>query len=316
MKSEYFLLKCELKAKPSIITQNIHIQFNSISLYNQSEDKRITIKNRNIVYMFFINEDVINFNLYIENKGGENRIDYLIDEEYEIEQLNLSISQIDSEYNYDHKIVSECGQIEIDFHNQLLASVVNAELSNEMVCVMGHRPDRLYGYDLNNSKYQELANLIANKCEDLIINKGVKYFITGGSLGGDTVSFFAIEFLKKKYPNIKNIVAIPFKNVFIKWQPNDINRFNRMLSLADGVIEVDLLSEYNVPFISKGNYHISKMNNKNDFMIDCADYLLAIFDGKYRGSTYNTITYAKYNNKEISILDIGNKKTDDFNWIF
>lgn len=304
MKNEYFLLKCQLISKTAIPTQNINIKFNSLILFNEEENKKIIIKNRDIVYLFYSIDNEIYFNLYIENKGVENRIDYLIDEEYEIKELDLTISNVNNVSFYEHNIISEYGQIEIDFKNQLLASIINSEVSEEMVCVTGHRPDRLYGYDLNNKKYQELATKIANKCEELILEKNIKYFITGGALGADTVSFFAIEFLKKKYPNIKNIVAIPFKNVFIKWQPTDIDRFNRMLSLADGVIEVDLLPKYNVPFIRKGDYHISKMNNKNDFMVDSSDYLLAVFDGKYRGSTYNTMSYAKYNNKEIITIDL------------
>ena len=314
MNKEYFLLKCKLLSDLNTTTQDIIIKLNSLTLSNGEDE--IVLKDKKVEYTFYSNEISNFFNLYIENEGIKDRIDYLIDEDYEITNLNLDIYSLNTKQFYEHKIVMEYGQVQVDLKNQLLASIVNSEITNESLAIIGHRPDRLYGYNLNNPKYQELAILVANKCEELILEKNIKYFITGGALGGETISFFAVEFLKKKYPNIKNILVIPFKNVFAKWQPIDIDRHKRMLSVADGVIEVDLLEDFNVPIVPKGTYNINKMSNKNDFIVDNVDYLLAIFDGKLRGNTYNIISHAKYLNREVEILEVNREDDDNISFPF
>lgn len=308
MGKEYYGFKCELFGE-NIITQRIQIKLKSLVLTNE-ENEKILINNRNVNYDFYSNGYSILFNLYIENYGVEDRIDYLLDEDYEITELNLDIYDVETKLYYGHNIISEYGQLKINFKEKLLAGIINCEFSDEAVALIGHRPDRLYGYNLNNPKYQELATLIADNCEKLILEKNITYFITGGTLGGETISFFAIEFLKKKYPNIKNILAIPFKKVYVKWQPTDIERHNRMISLADGVIEVDLLNDYKVPNTKIGEYDVNKLMNKSDFIVDSVETLVAIFDGKFRGNTYHTISHAKYYNKKVNIIDISNKEED------
>lgn len=38
------------------------------------------------------------------------------------------------------------------------------------VCITGHRPNKLYGYNMNNSKYDCLRKVIYNVIENYIIN--------------------------------------------------------------------------------------------------------------------------------------------------
>ncbi len=59
-----------------------------------------------------------------------------------------------------------------------------------IVCFTAHRPHLLYGYELRNKKYQLLAKKIREICIMLIERYSIDTFITGGALGGDTVSFF------------------------------------------------------------------------------------------------------------------------------
>lgn len=83
-------------------------------------------------------------------------------------------------------------------------------------CFTGHRPQRLYGYDLSNNKYQVLAHKLAKIAYTLYTKYDVDTFFTGGALGADTIAFFAIEYVKSKGIPVKNYVVVPFavkKNV-------------------------------------------------------------------------------------------------------
>lgn len=310
MNKGYFCLKCGVVNGNDLVNQSLVIKLNSLILENE-EEHRVVISNRKVEYEFYDLNDEVLFNLYIENDDVEYRIDYLLDEDYEIINLDLDIFSLISNSNYKHNIISVLGQTNIDFKGKLLSSIIYNENSEQSVALIGHRPDRLFGYDLNNIEYKKLANDIAIECEQLILKNNVKYFITGATLGAETVSFFAVEFLKKKYPNIKNIVAIPFKNVYVKWASVDKDRYHRMISLADGVIEVDLLKDYKTSFVKDGEYHINKLSMKNDFIIDSVDNVIAIFDGSNKGNTSKSLSYAKYHHKQIQLIKVAKEK-DDF----
>ena len=170
---------------------------------------------------------------------------------------------------------------------------------NHTACFTGHRPDKLYGYDLSNSNYQVLAHKLARIILDLYLNYNIDTFISGGALGVDTVAFFSVHYLKNKGYPLKNILAIPFKGQQNRWKPKDIERYNRMLTVADDIIYVDTVSGYN------NSYSIGqKLNTRNHYMVDNSKYVIAVYDGSSSGGTYNCIQYAKKYNKEIVYVGI------------
>ena len=71
-------------------------------------------------------------------------------------------------------------------------------MKNKTCCFTGHRPNKLFGYDLSNPNYQILAKKIKYVARVLIEQNGVDTFITGGALGVDTIAFFAVQSLKKR----------------------------------------------------------------------------------------------------------------------
>lgn len=157
----------------------------------------------------------------------------------------------------------------------------------------GHRPNKLYGYNLYNEDYLKLARLMKDSIIDLIENKKVDTFISGGALGIDTIAFLIIHKLKKEYPNIKNILAIPFKNQDANWfKQEDKNRYKKMKELADEVIYVDTLEEYKIKNYKENIYYPAKMQKRNEYMIDNSQYVIAVWDGKRNGGTWNCVKYA------------------------
>ena len=162
-------------------------------------------------------------------------------------------------------------------------------MKNITCCFTGHRPNKIFGYDLSNPKYQNMAKVIKYYAKMLYLNYGVKRFITGGALGFDTVSFFAIESLKKEYNDIQNILAIPFKNQNANWKSKvDLDRYDRMLKLADETIMVDEIDKYKANTIGK------KLDNRNHYMVDNSNYIITYHNGS-NGGTKNCLDYAKRN---------------------
>lgn len=187
------------------------------------------------------------------------------------------------------------------------------------IAFTGHRPDKLYGYDLKNDKYLKLNKFLEKILEEKIINEGYDTFISGGALGFDTVAFLSVKNLKKKYPNIKNIMAVPFENQHSKWSLKDVNLYNWMKNIADEVVFVDNLENYNRTNANIGMFHKDKLMIRNEYMVDNADLLIALWDGNNKSGTANCVKYAKNklynptvvinpNTLEISYLDNLNKE--------
>ena len=53
-------------------------------------------------------------------------------------------------------------------------------MKNITCCFTGHRPNKIFGYDLSNPNYQKLANIVKYYAKMLYLNYSVRRFITGG----------------------------------------------------------------------------------------------------------------------------------------
>ena len=103
------------------------------------------------------------------------------------------------------------------------------------VCFTGHRPKLLYGYDM--SKYKPLIQTMTVVVERLIQN-GFTTFISGAAQGVDQLALIVLKNLKPKYPHIKNIVFVPFKNHHKNWQHDGAfgqNMYQDLLSATDEI---------------------------------------------------------------------------------
>lgn len=151
------------------------------------------------------------------------------------------------------------------------------------MCVTGHRPNKLYGYDLSNPQWQNLKEqfkkiLKENNCEEAI---------TGMALGVDTVFALAVLELKSEGYDIKLHCAIPCKNHSCKWIKESVDQYNDILSKADIV-----------KLVSDEEYKPWLMQKRNEYMVDLADKIIAVWDGS-NGGTANCVKYAEKCGKEI-----------------
>ncbi len=74
-----------------------------------------------------------------------------------------------------------------------------------IICVTGHRPDKLYGYDLTDPRWQDLKNIFKEK----LIEMKCTNAISGMALGVDTIFALAVLELKKEGHPIQLHCALP-----------------------------------------------------------------------------------------------------------
>ena len=173
------------------------------------------------------------------------------------------------------------------------------------LCFTGHRPDKLGGYNPNNPIMLDLKQKLTALIEQLIVEKGISHFYTGGALGVDQLAFWCVHALKAKYPHIQNIVAIPFKNQSIKWSPAQQKSYEEMLSLADEVIDVSHIPAYDskeAPDLPIESFSSKKMHKRNEYMVDQARFVIAVYDGT-NGGTSNCYRYAKKNERTVYVMN-------------
>lgn len=150
-------------------------------------------------------------------------------------------------------------------------------MERPIICVTGHRPNKLYGYNLTDSKYVELKNTF----KKFLIDKNCREGISGMALGVDTVFALAILELKDEGYDIKLHCAIPCQNQSCNWfNKADIDRYNFILSKAD--ITTLVTDKPYSPYL---------MTIRNNFMVDKSDIVLSVWDGT-SGGTANCVEYA------------------------
>lgn len=124
----------------------------------------------------------------------------------------------------------------------------------------------------------------------LIENEGVTHFITGMALGVDMYAAEIVLDLKSKYPRITLESAIPCKTQAIKWSVASRERYYNIAAKCDK--ETMLQREYTSDCMDK----------RNRYMVDHADYILAVWNGCPSG-TGNTVRYAHQKSKTIIVIN-------------
>lgn len=151
------------------------------------------------------------------------------------------------------------------------------------ICVTGHRPNKLYGYNINNKQWAELKE----KFKVLLIENNCDEAITGMALGVDTVFSLAVLELKEEGYDIELHCVIPCRNHSCKWAKESIDLYNDILSKAD-----------TVRLVSNEEYKPYLMQKRNEYMVDLADKVIAVWDGSKSG-TGNCVRYAEKCGKDI-----------------
>lgn len=157
-------------------------------------------------------------------------------------------------------------------------------------CVTGHRSA---GFPFSRDSYTEPYQRYIQTLEDEIlslINQGCKHFITGMAEGADLDFAQAIILQQKKHPDIVLEAAYPYP-------PQPAKEWTKYQERREWVNEHIKLN-----YVVSDHYYRGCMQKRNRYMVDKADVVLAIWNGKQSGGTWNTIKYAQSKNKPIKFI--------------
>lgn len=139
-------------------------------------------------------------------------------------------------------------------------------------CFTGHR-------DIPEQNYEEIKKRTKEIVVSLI-EKGVIYYIAGGARGYDTLAAETVSELKKEYPKIRLILALPCKDQTKGWGEEDIRKYNRMKERADKVV------------YTAERYYRGCMHARNRHLVDHSAYCVCYLE-KDSGGTAYTVNYAR-----------------------
>ena len=144
------------------------------------------------------------------------------------------------------------------------------------------------GYNPKDNK--DLLFSLREVIVDHIENKDVHTFITGMALGIDMWAARIVFKLKETYPHIKVIAAVPCDKQYNKWPEKSQQEWKAVIQRCD-----------DVHYVSNDTYTHWCMQKRNEWMVDNADYVIAVWDGT-KGGTANCVNYAVKEGKQTTQL--------------
>ena len=133
----------------------------------------------------------------------------------------------------------------------------------------GHRPDKIGGYGI------AVANELHRLAKQSLRVHWPDLVVTGMALGWDMAVAEAAIDLK-----IPFVAAVPFRGQQSAWPFSSQERYNHLLKKAHEIVVV-----------CEGGYAAWKMQRRNEYMVDRATEILALWNGT-PGGTANCIDYA------------------------
>lgn len=160
----------------------------------------------------------------------------------------------------------------------------------KVCCFTGHRPKGLpWGYDETKPECTQFKNELKIIIKNAVVN-GYTHFISGMAEGFDTIALEILFELKAINPKIYIEGAIPCIGQELKWNKESQERYQENLKKLDKTT------------IISNHYSNTCMHERNDYMLNCSDLVIACYSGG-AGGTISTISKAKKKNKKIIIIN-------------
>lgn len=170
-----------------------------------------------------------------------------------------------------------------------------------IITVTGHRPNKLgNAYDVkhptNIAIGKQMRAFILEKAEfdtetNTFRDEDAVTLISGMALGVDTLWALVALRLKRDFPTKFTLeCAIPCQNHSSRWIKESKDLYDDILARAD-----------KVTLVSDAPYNASLMQKRNEYMVDNADMVFAVWDGT-KGGTGNCVSYAVKQQKTVYVL--------------
>ncbi len=155
----------------------------------------------------------------------------------------------------------------------------------------GHRPQKLpWRYDESSEGCIKLKGVLTSQITKLVEN-GVTEFLSGMALGVDTICSELILAQREKKTALKLHCILPCVGQDAKWSASARERYRSILEQADSIVYVNR------------SYQKTCMLERDRFLVEWSDYLLAVYNGELRRGTAATVRYAKNLGRKIILID-------------
>ena len=149
--------------------------------------------------------------------------------------------------------------------------------------ITGHRPQK-FPWKRNEAdpRCVALKENLAKQIERLV-DDGFTDFLTGMAEGVDTWAALIVLDLREKNPKLKLHCILPCRKQTEGWSDAARTQYYEVLDQADSIVYVNR------------EFRKNCMLERNRFLADHSDLLLAVYNGERRGGTAATIRYAQKN---------------------
>lgn len=155
----------------------------------------------------------------------------------------------------------------------------------------GHCPGKFpWRYNEADSRCVALKAVLAEQIAALV-NTGFTQFLSGMAEAADTWSALSVLALREENPALNLYCVLPCEGQADKWTASSQELYRSVLDRADSIV-----------YVSR-TYHKDCMLNRNRFLVDHANILLAVYNGERRGGTAATVRYAQKAGREIIMID-------------
>lgn len=164
-------------------------------------------------------------------------------------------------------------------------------MKKKTCCFTGHRPQSLpFGFNENDARCAALKKALREQIIYLIEKENVTHFISGMAIGIDMYAAEIVLSLKASYPGITLESAIPCENQAEKWTEEQRDRY------------FDIAAKCDKETLIQHHYTADCMHKRNHYMVDQADFIIAVWDGRPSG-TGKTVQYAQRQGKPVTIIN-------------
>ena len=162
----------------------------------------------------------------------------------------------------------------------------------------GHRPQKFpWKYNEDDTRCIQLQMTLAAEIKTLV-EDGYTDFLSGMAEGVDTWAAEIILELREENPALRLHCILPCKSQADTWSASARVRYQYILEQADSIIYVHREKTRNC------------MLERNRFLVNHADLLLAVYSGEQRGGTAATVRYARKAGKSIVFVGQGIVRTN------
>lgn len=157
-------------------------------------------------------------------------------------------------------------------------------------CFTGHRPEKICASGHPTKEYlSQIKSMLYLAILEAVRDKGYRTFISGMAKGVDLWACNFVLDIKRTYPDVKLVCAMPYTSHGSSWKPIDQYELSRYLKHADEIVTV---SE---------RYHKDCFRKRNYYMVDRSSLLIGICRDEKSG-TGQTIRYAERQGLETRII--------------